>query len=188
MSPRRASPITIEHVILALLDQKPMHGYELYQELRDLKGISQIWNVKQALLYAILDKLEGRGFVISRVSQAETYPPRKYFDLTALGRTSLLEWRTTPVRRARDLRQEFLAKLITANRCGKAEVLELIHLQEQACRSWYTDLQKDVPPMDAGHIDEWIVYSYRLSRVEAVLQWLKNLAPEIDRISGQDAG
>ncbi len=181
MSPRHALPLNLEHVLLAILDQKPMHGYELYQELCEMKGISQIWNIKQAMLYAILEKLEERGFVTSQVIQGETYPPRKYFHLTQAGKSSLQEWLKTPVRRARDLRQEFLAKLITAHRYGKADILELIHIQEEACQSWLADLQMVVVPQDAEHLDEWLVYSFRVNRVEAVLKWLKVLELEASR-------
>jgi PadR family transcriptional regulator, regulatory protein AphA len=182
MSPRHASPITLEHILLALLDQKPMHGYELYQELCGMQGISKIWNIKQALLYAMLEKLEERGYLSSQLISGETYPPRKEFHLTEAGKSSLQEWLTTPVRRARDLRQEFLAKLIAARRYGKPEVLELIRIQEEACRSWYRDLQRDVPTKDSEHLDEWMVYSFRLNRVEAVSAWLKALEGEVERL------
>jgi DNA-binding PadR family transcriptional regulator len=181
MSPRHASPLTLEHILLAFLDQKPMHGYELYQELCATKGISQIWNIKQALLYAILDKLEERGYVASQLIQGETYPPRNYFHLTEVGKESLQEWLKSPVRRARDLRQEFLAKLITARRYGKADVVELIHIQEQTCQTWFRDLQSNVPPQDQEHLDEWLVYTFRINRIEAVLKWLKMLELEVDR-------
>jgi PadR family transcriptional regulator PadR len=180
MSPRPTSALTLEHVLLALLDQKPMHGYELYQNVCKMQGISLIWNIKQALLYAILDKLERRGYLSSQQVQGEAYPPRNYFHLTSMGKSSLQAWRKTPVRRARDLRQEFLAKLIVARRYGKADALELIHIQEQACQAWYDELQTNIPALDAEHMDAWLVYSFRINRVEGILSWLKICVSEID--------
>jgi PadR family transcriptional regulator, regulatory protein AphA len=185
MSPRQSSDLTLEYVLLALIDQKPMHGYELYQELCNLKGISLIWNIKQALLYAILDKLEGKGFLTSQLVHGETYPPRKYFHLTEIGKGSLHAWFTTPVRRARDLRQEFLAKLIVARRYGKKEALDLIHMQEQACLNWSNELNSEAIPADLEHMDEWIVYSFRINRVEGALKWLKLCGLEMDRLLDQ---
>jgi DNA-binding PadR family transcriptional regulator len=182
MSPRRASALTLEHVLLALLDQKSMHGYELYQELCKMKGISLIWNIKQALLYAILDKLEGRGFLSSQVVKGETYPPRKYFHLTAQGKSSLQTWMRTPVRRARDIRQEFLAKLIIARRYGKPQLLELIHLQQQTCQTWWNELQTQVSPPDQASMEEGFVISFRLNRVEGVLKWLQVLESEVEQL------
>jgi PadR family transcriptional regulator, regulatory protein AphA len=179
MSPRHSTDLTLEHILLALLDQKPMHGYELYQELCDLKGISLIWNIKQALLYAILDKLELKGYLISQTVQGSTYPPRNYFRLTDFGKSSLHTWLTTPVRRARDMRQEFLAKLIVARRYGKTEALELIHIQEVSCQAWFNDLKTKISSPDLDHMDEWVVYSFRLNRVEGVLKWLKDCELEL---------
>jgi PadR family transcriptional regulator PadR len=186
MSPRHSAALTLEHILLALLDQKPMHGYELFQEICAIKGISLIWNIKQALLYAILDKLEERGFLSSQIVQGETYPRRKYFYITESGKNSLLNWRKIPVRRARDIRQEFLAKLIVARRYGKSDTLELIRIQEQACQTWLNDLKMNVPPLDQMHMDEWFVHSFRINWVEAISKWLKMCELEIDRLSDQD--
>jgi DNA-binding PadR family transcriptional regulator len=182
MSPRRSSALTLEHVLLALLDQKPMHGYELYQELCAMPGISLIWNIKQALLYALLDKLEARGLLYSQLVQGETYPPRHNFHLTEVGKTALQAWKKSPVRRARDIRQEFLAKLIVARRYGNAQALELIQIQTQACHSWLADLEANNPPRDEEHTDEWLVYSFRISRVKAVIEWLKACELEITQL------
>jgi PadR family transcriptional regulator, regulatory protein AphA len=186
MSPRQSSALTLEHVLLALLDQKPMHGYELYQELCEMKGISLIWNIKQGMLYAMLDKLEGKGFLTSQIGQGESYPPRKYFHLTEFGKSSLESWLKTPERRARDIRQEFLAKLIVARRYGTSQALELIHLQEQTCQSWLHDLKINVPSFNQEQMDEWFVYSFRINRVKGLLKWLKECELEIDRILNQD--
>jgi PadR family transcriptional regulator, regulatory protein AphA len=182
MSPRKASDLTLEHVLLALIDARPMHGYELYQELCVLKGIALVWNIKQALLYAILDKLEGRGLLYSQQVPGETHPPRKYFHITDFGKHTLQTWYQTPVRRARDMRQEFLAKLIVARRYGKAEALGLIHSQEGTCQAWAEDLAAHVPPHTPEQMDAWIVYSFRVNRVEAVLRWLKVCAEEVEQI------
>jgi len=182
MSPRQSATLSLEHILLAILDQKPMHGYELYQELGEIKGISLIWNIKQALLYAILDKLEETGLLSSQVVQDETHPRRKYFYMTEMGRNALLTWRKTPVRRARDIRQEFLAKLIVARRYGKSDALEIVRLQEQSCQTWLDELQTKVSPADQGHPDEWLVHSFRINWLEAILKWLKMCELEIDRI------
>ncbi len=181
MSPRRSSELTLEHVLLALLEQKPLHGYDLYQELCQMKGISLVWNIKQASLYAILDKLEGMGHLSSHQVQAAAYPPRKYFELTETGKSALHTWLKTPVRRARDLRQEFLAKLIVTRRYGKAAAVECIRTQRQACQAWLAELNSTAPALDAEHMDEWIVYSYRIHRVEWVLKWLDDCELEIER-------
>ncbi len=169
---RQSAPLTLEHVLLALLDPNPMHGYELYQELSQAQGISMIWNITQSMLYVMLDKLEEHGLLSSELVQVETYPPRKIFRITEAGRQSLYQWMRTPVRRARHMRQEFLAKLIVARHYGPAGVLELIHSQQQACRCWMDQIQENFPSKDPDHIDTWLVDTYRIHRLEALMKWL----------------
>jgi PadR family transcriptional regulator PadR len=185
MSPRHASALTLEHVLLAALDLKPMHGYELYQALSRMEGISLIWNVKQALLYAILDKLESNGLLFSQTIPGETYPPRKYFHLTPAGKSSLQTWLKTPVRRARDIRQEFLAKMIVSDWYGKSEVLDLIHVQEQACLAWKEELKNRPLTLTQENADEWFVYSFRAQRVDGLLKWLKDCEQQVQQLIAQ---
>jgi DNA-binding PadR family transcriptional regulator len=180
MSPRKTARLTVEYILLYMIERKPMHGYELYQELCALEGISLIWNIKQALLYAILEKLEAQGYLLSEVVQGETYPPRKYFHLTDFGRTSLQDWLASPVRRARDFRQEFLAKLIIARRYGKQQALDLINIQQQACERCRSDLVAGDQPPQEEHFDAWLVYSFRIRRLDMILDWLKTCREEVD--------
>lgn len=187
MSPRAAAPFSIEHVLLALLDAHPTHGYDLYQELRDEQGITLIWNVKQSLFYAMLDRLEQQGWLAAHVVQGEAYPPRKQFALTEEGRAALQSWMVRPVRRARDMRQEFLARLIIARRYGQARALLLA--QQQTCLAWQAQLRDDLmrqvraeavstqtPGDDA---DRSLVLSYRAHRVESILAWLSDCLEEL---------
>jgi PadR family transcriptional regulator, regulatory protein AphA len=179
MSPRASSVLTLEHVLLALLDPKPMHGYELYQELCKLQGIGRIWNITQSMLYAMLDKLEAKGYLSSQLVPGESYPPRKYMQLTELGRRSVQVWIKTPVRRAREIRQEFLAKLIIARQYGTIEALELIHNQLQDCMDWKKELLSSPLSKAPEQIDDWLVYSFRVRRVDGILEWLKDCEQEI---------
>ena len=65
MSPRPSIPLTHEYILLGLLHQQPMHGYDLHKEITSREGIAVIWTVKQSQLYALLDKLETQGLLTS---------------------------------------------------------------------------------------------------------------------------
>jgi len=149
-----------------------MHGYGIYQELSQMQGISMIWNVKQSMLYVMLDKLEAEGLLSSSLIQNQPYPPRKIFHITGPGKQFLKQWMKTPVRRARQMRQEFLAKLIIARRYGPSAALELIRAQQQACQRWLKQLNTDFPPNDPEHFNTWLVDDYRIHRLKAILNWL----------------
>ncbi|NLE93558.1 MAG: PadR family transcriptional regulator, partial [Chloroflexi bacterium] len=109
--PRPTAPIATDHLILSLVDEGPMHGYEIHQRISNMPGINKIWNIKQGLLYAKLEKLKDAGLIEDAPGEPEANLLRRYFRLTPAGKTALNAWIDSPVLRARDIRQEFLAKL-----------------------------------------------------------------------------
>ena len=173
--PRPSSPIATDHVILALLDQKPMHGYEIHQRITSMPGIIKIWSIKQGLLYAKLEKLKEAGLLEDAPDHPEANPSRHYFRLTPAGREALNAWIDSPVTRARDIRQEFLAKLIVARMYSLERALTLLKGQREVVRHWYTSLTQQAAPQKESELDDWIVHSYRLFRDEASLHWLDDL-------------
>ncbi len=184
--PRRATPISMENVILALLNEQPLHGYELHHRINEMPGISKIWNIKQALFYSKLERLEASGYIEQiHLQQEEGAIPRVVFQLTDQGKESLLEWISTPVRKARDIRLIFLGKLIIARRFGQDQALELIQKQRQVCQGWYDHLVSDLPSVNTQSMDDQIVHSYRLYRDRSTLHWLDYLEGQVKRSAGE---
>jgi hypothetical protein len=107
------------------------------------------------------------------------------FQLTSQGKGSLLDWISTPVRKARDIRQDFLGKLIIARRFGQEQALELIQKQRQICQGWYDHLVSDLPAVNSQAMDDLIVHSYRLYRDRATLHWLDYLEGQIRNNIGE---
>lgn len=183
---RRTAPISMEYVILALLGEGPTHGYELHQRLNQMPGISKIWNVKQALFYSKLERLEASGYIEQLpVKKEEGASARVVFQLTDKGKQSLLDWISTPVRKARDIRQVLLGKLIIARRFGHQRAIDLIRQQRQINQGWYDHLLSEMPEPDEKTMDELFVHSYRQYRDLATLHWLDYLESQIRRIAGE---
>lgn len=173
--PRPATPISLEHIILALLDVEPLYGYELHNRICEMPGVNKIWNVKQALFYSKLDRLELDGYIEQFSEETEEAQGRIMLRITEAGKSSLMKWIATPVPKARDLRQIFLAKLIVARRYGNEAVLELIQSQRQVSLSWYDELVDIFGNRNEEDVDEFFVTSYRLYRDRATLHWLDYL-------------
>lgn len=177
---RKAAPISMEHVILALLDRQPLHGYELHHRLSKLPGISKIWNIKQALFYAKLERLHADGYIQQHsILKDGLMPARVVFQLTPMGRTSLMTWITTPVCKARDVQQVFLSKLIIARGYGLSKTLELIHNQRIVCKSWLNHLEAEMPDENPENMDEFLVHTYKINRDQATLRWLDTLEAKL---------
>src|SRR6201747_2808364 len=82
---------TLEGIVLAVLATRPAYGYEITARLRD-QGFSDL---VEGTVYALLIRIEQRGFVDVQKVSSEKGPPRKVYSLNAQGREQLDEfWRT----------------------------------------------------------------------------------------------
>ena len=72
-------PLTTEYALLGFLYRRPMHGYEIYQQLTDRTGLGLVWRLKQGRLYALLSKLEQRDYVETTLEPQDTRPPSQSF-------------------------------------------------------------------------------------------------------------
>jgi PadR family transcriptional regulator, regulatory protein PadR len=78
---------TLEMILLRLLLEKPMYGYELITTLEQRGG--EIFALKEGTLYPVLYRLEQAGLIFSRWETLERGVPRKYYALTDTGSESL---------------------------------------------------------------------------------------------------
>ena len=82
---------TLEGIVLAVLATRPAYGYDVTARLRE-QGFS---GLGEGTVYALLIRIEQRGFVDVEKVPSEKGPPRKVYTLNALGREQLDEfWRT----------------------------------------------------------------------------------------------
>ena len=85
-----------EILILRLLKDEPMYGFQIVQELKRRSG--GYFEMKEGLLYPTLHKMKQAGLVTSEWERRETQRRRKYYSLTEQGRKLLddgsAEWDT----------------------------------------------------------------------------------------------
>jgi PadR family transcriptional regulator, regulatory protein PadR len=82
---------TLEGIVLAILSGRPAYGYEITAWLRE-KGFADI---AEGTVYALLIRIEQRGFVDVEKVPSEKGPPRKVYSLNDQGEAYLEEfWRT----------------------------------------------------------------------------------------------
>lgn len=82
---------TLEGIVLAALSVRPAYGYEITARLRD-EGFTDL---VEGTVYALLVRVEQRGFVDVEKVPSEKGPPRKVYTLNAKGREQLEEFWTT---------------------------------------------------------------------------------------------
>lgn len=79
-------------VLLTILDKaaEPMYGYQI---AKVIDGEADAAVLKQGALYPVLRSLETSGLLESRVEPSVSGPPRRYYRITQLGRSTLERWK-----------------------------------------------------------------------------------------------
>ncbi len=78
-----------ETMVLAILAEKPSHGYELVERLRHRS--EGIFQMGEGTLYPLLYKLEARGWIQGRWEPGTGQRRRRVYQITAGGRRQLDE-------------------------------------------------------------------------------------------------
>jgi PadR family transcriptional regulator, regulatory protein PadR len=80
---------TVVPIILKLLVERPMYGYEIIKVVNERTHNAFEW--KEGTLYPWLHRLEGDGIIRSEWSTGETGRRRKYYHVTRAGTAMLRE-------------------------------------------------------------------------------------------------
>lgn len=95
-------------LVLSLLAQEPMYGYQIAKELEQRSG--GYFDFKEGTLYPLLHRMEKEDLVKGEWQVVEKGPSRKYYSLTPEGRKvleeSAAEWTTFSQRLLKILGQE----------------------------------------------------------------------------------
>ena len=73
----------LELCVLSVLVRKDCYGYELVQK------ISRNIDISEGTIYPLLRRLKSDGYVTAYLEESSEGPPRKYYQLTELGKSTL---------------------------------------------------------------------------------------------------
>jgi PadR family transcriptional regulator, regulatory protein PadR len=76
-------------LILTLLGERPMYGYEMIAAIEERSG--GVFSFKEGTLYPILHALESEGYVEAHWTEPEGARRRKYYRMTGSGASHLKE-------------------------------------------------------------------------------------------------
>ncbi|MCF7924343.1 MAG: PadR family transcriptional regulator [Candidatus Izimaplasma sp.] len=79
----------IDTIILNLLTEKDMYGYELANVIKSRS--QQLFNIKEATLYSVLQRLESKELISSYLGEKSHGRKRRYYKITSLGKAYLKE-------------------------------------------------------------------------------------------------
>jgi len=174
-----------EWSVLALLAERPAHGWALARELARSGEVGRVWAVGRPLVYRALELLESRELIESLGREPGARGPnRSLFQATAEGREQVGRWLCEPVDRVRDVRSLFLLKLVLLERAG-LEAKPLLEAQRTLTLASLAALEARLP--SSTGVEE-IFVRFRLETTRAVLAFIDSLLAAPPPLAGPTAG
>jgi DNA-binding PadR family transcriptional regulator len=160
-----------ENILLGLLCERPMHGYELAQVVQGDETLRAIWRIERSEIYFLLGKLSKGDLITESAAERAAGPTRVIYAPTEAGRTQFFAWLRAPEAKPRNLRTALLARVYMAFRHDPGIAVELIEAQKQVLTEWL--LREGQQTSDNEVIA--LVHRLRRAQVGATLEALDDL-------------
>ena len=133
--------VAFQHVILALLEDGPSHGWQMKVQIEAALG-QEYGGLNKGYIYEVIHKMERDGLITSWVEPQEGMrPDRSVHEITEAGREQLTDWLGEPVRRSAGFRDEFVQKVLAASLRGEEAVRQVCRVQRRMLLSEAKTLQ-----------------------------------------------
>lgn len=169
------APSLAELAVLGVVAGGPLHGFAAARLLSRDGDVGRVYAVARPAVYRAIERLiDARLIEPLDVEPGNRGPRRTPLRLTPAGRRVHESWLWTPVRHVREIRTEFLAKVVFIDRAG-GDPSPLIRAQ--------IDVLGPVVEAIAQHYQgstgsERTVSLWRIRSAEAALQFLHELAAD----------
>ncbi len=169
---RRPQPLgAAEHALLGLIHIQPRHGYELAEWFGPDGEFGEVCAVHQSLLYAHLKRLEELGYVSAETEVVGARPPRHVYHATDAGESEFRRWLDQPVRRNREIRNDFLLKLYFSERIPDHDTARLVSSQLALAREELAAQERDLERFVQGSFPR-LARQVRLLATRGTIDWL----------------
>jgi len=141
--------MSIKHGLLALLGERPRHGYQLKTAFEARTGGTWPLNIGQ--VYTTLQRLERDGLVTSQPASADG---TVIYALTDRGRDEVANWWSAPVDRHPPPRDELAIKVSLALGASGIEALDIVRRQRISTvqtLQWLTRLRAEATAREPAH-------------------------------------
>jgi DNA-binding PadR family transcriptional regulator len=168
--------------VLALVAERPSHGWALAAKLARGGEVGSIWAVSRPIVYHGLDRLERAGLLAAAgIERGGRGPHRVIYEITPAGKRELQTWLTSPVEHVRDIRSLFLLKVVLLQRAG-IDPEPLLVAQRAVLVPFAAWLEAQVDEGGAEAPGETTVAAFRLETATGILRFIdeqldRRLAP-----------
>jgi DNA-binding PadR family transcriptional regulator len=164
--------------MLASAESEGIHGYDLARQYT-VGALGEIIRLEPGMLYHHLKKLDRFGLLTTQVERQSDRPDRQIHTLTEAGASQLHTWLREPVQATREIRLDFLLKLLFTRRLAPERLHDLVQQQRAVLATLAGSLERQVnaPVADADALERRMVLRLRLAQTRAAIDWLESLLP-----------
>ena len=170
--------VSTKYAILGLLNQRPMHGYEIKKEFE--KSVSYIWSINVGQLYTLLKKMEGEKVIVKRELPQDNMRDKIVYEITDAGKYEIQEWLSIPVlnRQAKD---EFYLKMMFLTQVDKEKATKYIDEQIKALEKQY-ETSKAMKIDHSDRMEEFmcLLLEASIMHFDVDIKWLKLYKERMD--------
>ena len=174
------SPLALS--ILELLNERPMHPYELAATMRE-RHHDEFIRLNFGSLYHTVDSLERYGWIVSAEKEKEgNRPERTVYRLTDSGRKVLLQVVSEIIAQPRREYPYFSAGLMFMHQLDRATAAQVLEQRAQALQAVITNLSHILDEVLAGGHTRLalIELEHKIAMIGAELDWVRKIAKEIN--------
>ena len=114
---RLYEPSVLDQIVLALIGEKPRHGFAVSKELETDPSLSAVIRARRPLVYRSINSLVDAKLIReTKTEPGDQGSPRVVYATTATGKNTTTTWLNDTVDHPRDARIELLAKFVLRNR------------------------------------------------------------------------
>ncbi len=169
--------------VLALLSERPMHPYEMYQLLLD-RHEDQLVKVRPGSLYHTVERMTGLGHVRAcGTERSGNRPERTTYEITSTGRAALrwrlLEMLNAPVNEY----PQFPVALSEAHNLPRDQVVNQLRDRAASLDAQISQLRQLVAQASDAGVPEayWFAADYLRAVQTAERDWIANLTHRLQR-------
>jgi DNA-binding PadR family transcriptional regulator len=166
---RLYEPSVLDQIVLALIGERPRHGFAVSKELETDPSLSAVIRARRPLVYRSINSLVGAKLIReTKTEPGDQGSPRVIYAATATGKSTITKWLNDTVDHPRDARIELLAKFVLRNR-RKLSSKQLATRQRKLFVRQAANLQVDAISATS---DVRLVALWRVENINAMIRLL----------------
>jgi PadR family transcriptional regulator AphA len=174
---RETELTTAEWAVLALVAERPTHGYAIGRSLSPGGDVGSVWSLSRPLVYRALEKLERLGLVQTYRIEQGTAPERRLLAAVPSAKRRVRRWLDAPVPHIREVRSDLMLKLAMHHRRG-SDPAKLLRAQHEVVGEQVAGLASRLS--DAEGFERTLL-RWRTETARATLRFLEETLAEISR-------